>query len=91
MDVSGQLLTLAVLPPLYPLDKRLGGPQYRSGRYGEEINLWPLPGIEPRPSEKRVVGYNTHTYIGLYNLLWFILRRCQYVDSIASMEGGLVK
>jgi hypothetical protein len=31
----------------YPLDRRLGGPQSRSGRGGEEKNSQPLPGIEP--------------------------------------------
>jgi hypothetical protein len=33
--------------PWYPLDKRLGGPQSRSGRGGEEKNSQPPPGIEP--------------------------------------------
>jgi hypothetical protein len=38
--VSGQLHALAALPPgkspRYPLERRLGGPQSRSGRSGEE-------------------------------------------------------
>jgi hypothetical protein len=33
--------------PWYPLDRRLGGPQSRSGRGGEEKNPQPPPGIEP--------------------------------------------
>jgi hypothetical protein len=33
--------------PWYPLDKRLGGPQSRSGCGGEEKNFQPLPGLEP--------------------------------------------
>jgi hypothetical protein len=33
--------------PWYPLDRRLGGTQSRSGRGGEENNSQPLPGIEP--------------------------------------------
>jgi hypothetical protein len=45
-------------PPLYPrrkrprcpLDRRLGGPQSRSGRCGVEKDLFPLPRIEKRPS-----------------------------------------
>jgi hypothetical protein len=45
MEVSGQLHAPTALPPgkepPYPLDKRLGGPQSRSGRYGEERNLTP--------------------------------------------------
>jgi hypothetical protein len=31
----------------YPLDKRLGGPQSKSGQYREEKHLVPLLGIEP--------------------------------------------
>jgi len=33
--------------PRYPLDRRLGGPQSRSGHGGEEKNSQPPPGIEP--------------------------------------------
>jgi hypothetical protein len=33
--------------PWYPLDRRLGGSQNRSGRSGEEKNLQPLLGLEP--------------------------------------------
>jgi len=33
--------------PWYPLDRRLGGPQNRSGRGGEEKNSKSSPGIEP--------------------------------------------
>jgi hypothetical protein len=33
--------------PWYPLDRRLGGPQSRSGRGGEEKNFQLPPGIEP--------------------------------------------
>jgi hypothetical protein len=36
--------------PRYPLDRRLGGPQSRSGHSGKETNLT-LPGIEPRASD----------------------------------------
>jgi hypothetical protein len=32
--------------PWYPLDKKLGGPQSRSGGGGEEKNSQPLPGLE---------------------------------------------
>jgi hypothetical protein len=51
MEMSGQLHALAVLlpekEPWYPLDRRLDGPQSRSGRGGEEKNSQPPPGIEP--------------------------------------------
>jgi hypothetical protein len=59
MEVSGQLQAPAALPqgksPWYPLDRRLGGPQSRSGRGGEEKNSQPPPGIEP-PSSSRPDG-----------------------------------
>jgi hypothetical protein len=45
MEVSGQLHSPAALPlakePWYPLDRRLGESQSRSGRCGEEKNLAP--------------------------------------------------
>jgi hypothetical protein len=51
MEVSGHPHAPAALPPGkspgYPVDGRLGGPQSRSGRGGEEKNSQPLPGIEP--------------------------------------------
>jgi hypothetical protein len=33
--------------PSYPLDRRLGGPQGRSGSGGEEKDSQSLPGLEP--------------------------------------------
>jgi len=36
--------------PGYPFDRRLGGPESRFGRGGEEKNFQPLPGSEPRSS-----------------------------------------
>jgi hypothetical protein len=50
MEVSGQLHAPAALPQgkssWYPLDRRLGGPQNRSGRGGEEKNSQPLLRLE---------------------------------------------
>jgi hypothetical protein len=40
--------------PCYPLDRRLGGPQGRSGRGGEEKNSQPPPGIEPYNPDRPV-------------------------------------
>jgi hypothetical protein len=40
--------------PWYPLDRRLGGPQSRSGRGGEEKNSQPPPGIETYNSDRPV-------------------------------------
>jgi hypothetical protein len=49
-----------MLPSRYPPDRRLGGPQSRSGRYGEEKNL--LPGIKIRslgPPDRSLVAKPT--------------------------------
>jgi hypothetical protein len=35
------------IAPNYPLDRRPGGPQSRSGRGSEDKNSQPLPGLEP--------------------------------------------
>jgi hypothetical protein len=40
--------------PWYPLDRRLGGPQSRSGRGGEEKNSQLLLGLEPRNHPIRI-------------------------------------
>jgi hypothetical protein len=48
MEMSDQLHAPAALPQ-GPLDRRLGGPQSGSGRFGEEKHLLPLTGIQPRP------------------------------------------
>jgi hypothetical protein len=54
MEVNGQLHAAAALPtgksPRYPLDRRLRGPQSRSGH--EEENSQPPPGIESRSSDR---------------------------------------
>jgi hypothetical protein len=38
--------------PWYSLDRRLGGPQSRSGRGGEDKNSQPPPGIEPQNPDR---------------------------------------
>jgi hypothetical protein len=57
LEVSGQLHDpAALLPgkePLYPLARRLGGPQSRFGRRGEEKILDPT-GLELRPHRRLV-------------------------------------
>jgi hypothetical protein len=75
MEESGQLRAPATLPPgkepWYLLDRRLGGPQSRSGRSGEEKNSQPLPGLEPpiiRPIAQR---YTTELY-GLLRSVSFL-------------------
>jgi hypothetical protein len=43
----------------YPLDWRLGWPQSRSGRGGEEKNSQPLPGLEPQTTQPVSQRYTT--------------------------------
>jgi hypothetical protein len=55
MEVLGEHHALAALLPgksRYPLNRRLGGPQSRPGRYGENKNVFPLPGFDPGPSSQ---------------------------------------
>jgi hypothetical protein len=44
--------------PFYPLDRRLGGPQSRSGRGGEEKSFQQLPGLEPPIIQPLAQRYN---------------------------------
>jgi hypothetical protein len=45
--------------PLYPLDRRLGKPQSRSRRAGEEKNSQPLPALEHLIIQPVVQRYTT--------------------------------
>jgi hypothetical protein len=83
MEVSGQLHAPAALPqgksPRYPLDRRLGGPQSRSGRGGEEKNSQPPQGIElqnpDRPAHSPALyGLSYHSSLRLHGVLLFKLR-----------------
>jgi hypothetical protein len=61
--VGGQRHALAALPPRmtqYPLYRRLGGPQGRSGRV---LNISPPPGFDPRtvqPVASRYIDWAIH-------------------------------
>jgi hypothetical protein len=57
--------------PWYPLDRRLGGIQSRSGRCGEEKNSQPPPGIEPYNSDRpaRSPALYRLSYYGYYLVL----------------------
>jgi hypothetical protein len=63
MEVSGQLHAPALYPkgksPRYPLGRRLGGPQSRSGCDGEEKNSQPMSRLEPPIIQPAVQGYAT--------------------------------
>jgi hypothetical protein len=62
LDGNGQLHA-SLYPrgrnPRHELDRRLGGPQSRSGRCEVERNHLPLPGIEPRPSSPNPIAVAT--------------------------------
>jgi hypothetical protein len=57
--------------PTYPLNIRLGGPQSRSERCGEEKNLLPLPRIERRPS-------NPSPYRLICDGTWVVTKQLQW-------------
>jgi hypothetical protein len=60
LEVSDQLHAPAALPPgkepPVPLDRRLGGPQSRSGRHGEEKILTPTGTRNSEPSVLRFLA-----------------------------------
>jgi hypothetical protein len=49
--------------PRYPFDKRLVGPQRRSGLCGEQKNFLPLPGIEPQPFSPQLLAILTEVSV----------------------------
>jgi hypothetical protein len=64
--------------PLYPLDRRLGGPQSRSGSGGEEKNSQPLPRIE-LPIIQPVAQRCTTELSGLPRMLIAVIDRVHRV------------
>jgi hypothetical protein len=51
MEVSSQIHARLFTPgenPMYPFNRRLGGPQGQSGRFEEKKNLVLVPAIKPR-------------------------------------------
>jgi hypothetical protein len=83
MEVSGQLHAAATLPPekepLYPLDRRVGGPQTMSGRGSEETNSQPLPGHEPPIKHPVAQRYTTE----LSRLLTQVLRFIKFLHHVS--------
>jgi hypothetical protein len=68
--------------PYYPLDRRLGGPQSRSGRGGEKKNSQPLPVLEPPIIQPGAQRYTTDDILQIakfliiqfiYNISFFFL------------------
>jgi hypothetical protein len=60
VDFTPRLLYPQGKSPWYPLDRRLGRPQSRSGR-GEEKNSQPLPRLEPPIIQPVAQRYTTET------------------------------
>jgi hypothetical protein len=58
--------------PCYPLDRRLGGPQSRSGRGSEEKHSQPLPGLELPIAQPVAQRYTTELSQLLKQKLRFI-------------------
>jgi hypothetical protein len=91
MEVTCQLHAPGVLPsgkePRYPLDTRLGGPQRRSGRCGEEKNSKSVTGLEPPISnEKRVHWIYFYKYI--QNNLHTLSHGYAMLEYTSSSYGG---
>jgi len=74
MSTSVQLQASAALPqgkhPRYQITRKEGEPQGWSGRFGDDINLLPLPGIEvrslvlcPASSLGHYTDYPIRTYV----------------------------
>jgi hypothetical protein len=60
MRVGGQSHALAALPPgmtRYPLYRRLGGPQ---GRSGQVLKISPPPGFDPRTVQLVAILYTDY-------------------------------
>jgi hypothetical protein len=75
MEMSGQPHALVALPPgkspCYPLERRLCGPQSRSGRGGEEKNSQPLQGHKPpiiQPVGQRYTAELSHCHLVMINI-----------------------
>jgi hypothetical protein len=81
--------------PWYPLSRRLGGPQSRSGRGGVEKNSHPLPAFETLIIQPVVQRYNTELPWLLDCPVWEYLfcpctstRSCEYVCLFVSFPGS---
>jgi len=79
MRVGGQRHALTALPPgktQYPLYRRLGGPQSRSGQVRK---ISPTPGFDPRTVQPVASRYAGSIYIYIYiyiHVLFWGLKSC---------------
>jgi hypothetical protein len=94
MEVSGYLHAQASLPPgkelpPYPLNRRLGGSQRRSGRCGEEKNISILIPSPIHSTDKVVLEDESLSASHMYRLLWnpkvhYLVHKILSLDSILS-------
>jgi hypothetical protein len=84
----------------YPLDRRLGGPQSRSGRGGEEKNSQPAPGLEPpiHPARSPTVyhcaipaspRYETGILTTTHQRSMYNLKNAEVIYFIGALSSGL--
>jgi hypothetical protein len=74
--------------PWYPLDRRLGGPQSWSVPCGVEINLLPLPGIEPRTS---IPSLYWLSYPGFIDLSKYIkINRLKWAGNVIRINNNRI-
>jgi hypothetical protein len=71
--------------PSYPLARRLGGPQSRSGRSDEEKSSQPLPGLEP-PIIQSVSQLYTTELSRLYCCLCMIQLCCYFMFPLIKIK-----
>jgi hypothetical protein len=83
--------------PFYPqgkspwctLDRRLCGPQNRSGRGGEEKNSQPLPGLEPLIIQPVAQPYTTElSRPHFYKVHFNITSRSSSVSTVTMLRAG---
>jgi hypothetical protein len=68
------------------MDKRLGGPQSRSGRGGEEKNSRFLPGLEPPITQPVAQRYITDVSRLLQSLFLLILNEYVFTNDLIAIQ-----
>jgi hypothetical protein len=75
--------------PRYPLHRRLGGPQSRSGRCGEDINFLPLTGIELEPSSPKFIIQIWHNKLNRNSWSWLAYEKLQGHQILRTSRKGI--
>ena len=79
MEVAGQRHAPAALPPgktRYPLYRRLGGPQSRSG---EVRKISPPPGFDPRTVQPVANRYTDYAILLIHRMYSIKMERCTII------------